>query len=67
MYFESITPTNGSDAVFSAQFANLQAWRIGGYLTETIAKYCNFGDTLEKMLWDQLAHGINNDGIQKSY
>jgi len=31
----------------------------------TLAEYCNFGETLEKMLHDCLVTGINNDGIQK--
>ena len=30
-----------------------------------LAKHCNFGDTLEKMLSDRLACGINDSSIQK--
>ena len=31
----------------------------------SLAKYCNLGDTLEKMLRDRLVSGINDEGIQK--
>ena len=30
-----------------------------------LAEFCNFGDTLEKMLRDRLVCGVNNDDIQR--
>ena len=30
-----------------------------------LAEHCNYGDTLEKMLWDRLAWGINDAGLQR--
>ena len=40
---------------------------VATYIAElrTLAEYCNFGDTLEKMLRDRLVTGIHDDGIQK--
>ena len=37
------------------------------YMAElrTLAKFCNFGDTLENMLRDRLVCGINDTAIQK--
>ena len=30
-----------------------------------LSEYCNFGSTLEDMLWDRLVCCINNDVIQR--
>ena len=40
---------------------------VATYVAElrTLAEYCNFEDTLEKMLRDRLVTGIKDDGIQK--
>jgi len=40
---------------------------VATYVAElrTLAEYCNFADTLEKMLRDRLVTGISDDGIQK--
>ena len=40
---------------------------IAAYVAELrhLAEFCNYGDTLDKMLRDRLVHGINNEGIQR--
>lgn len=30
-----------------------------------LTQFCNYGTTLDKMLWDQLMWGINDESIQK--
>ena len=40
---------------------------VAGYLAalRRLAEHCNYGDTLERMLWDRLAWGINDAGLQR--
>ena len=40
---------------------------VATFVTElrALSEYCNFGTTLEDMLWDRLVCGINNDVIQR--
>ena len=51
---------------FHGRFRN-QGESVATYVAElrSLAEYCNFGDTLEAMLRDQLVWGIKNDFIQQ--
>ena len=40
---------------------------VAPYVAELrrLAEFCNYGPTLDKMLWDRLVWGINEESIQK--
>ena len=40
---------------------------IGTFVTDLrcLSKFCNFGETLEDMIWDRLVCGINDEAMQK--